>query len=172
MARPFMSRVMPSPPSGAPTTRITIPAMRASSRLPAGPAAAMMACGSPSNPGRCNPPGQSGGWLDAGGRRFSHTIDPRTGEVLAANQLLQAQLLEREATELALRSAESMLHLVMVGEFSGSAEPGLKSRPPCVVGPPRSRHAGSEVGASPQAAATGSAVCTARDWPWVSGESE
>ena len=36
-------------------------------------------CGSPSNPGRCNPPGQNGGWLDAGGNGNIRIKAPSSG---------------------------------------------------------------------------------------------
>lgn len=48
-------------------------------------------CGSPSNPGRCNPPGQSGGWLDAGGngniRITAPTSGPTQGLAIAYDRL-------------------------------------------------------------------------------------
>ena len=48
-------------------------------------------CGSPSNPGRCNPPGQSGGWLDAGGngniRITAPTSGPTQGLAIAYSRL-------------------------------------------------------------------------------------
>ena len=48
-------------------------------------------CGSPSNPGRCNPPGQNGGWLDAGGngniRITAPTSGPTQGLAIAYDRL-------------------------------------------------------------------------------------